>query len=751
MPRGPMSDELINPNDSLLRQNEKLKTITAALMRRAEQDNDQSGAAYAQFERAALLEDQVRDRTRDLEHALELLNFSNAALTEARRAAERAHGNMANAIEAVQEGFALFDAGDRLVMCNQRFGMHMPDVQPHLVSNIHFTVYVARVSQSRFLDLEGGTSRRDWARKRLRMHREPHVMFNVRLAQDKWLQVSEHRTTDGGTVVLQTDVTDIIRLERFKRSKMLDNQARMLRATLEHLNQGVCIFDKDTALLDWNARLGTLLALPASLLRVGMGFDRLLDHLQMELAHSTEQHGAFRAWAHQDTPRRALRFEVMRRPNLTLDIFAQEMPNRGFVVSVTDVSAERNAARSLAEANELLERRVQDRTLELEDALAAAERANASKSRFVAAASHDLLQPLSAAKLYVSDLSNRSDAGAPTAKKALNALGSVEAIIDALLNISKLDAGALSLDVTTVSLGSILTALRDEFEPAARLKGLDLRIQHTDAQVTSDPSFLRRILQNLIGNAVRYTETGRILVGTRRHGAALRVEVWDTGPGIAEQDQDRIFREFEQLNPGDGTGEGGGLGLGLAIVERACARLGHPLGLHSVVGQGTRFFVTLERAEPQRSPQGALNARPDPTPGSAVGLVVLLVENDDALRPALARLIENWGADVLEARDAAEAVQLLTEIQLLPDAAVIDYQLGDGPNGLALARQLSNLSPALEACILSADRSEALADTCRAQDLPRFGKPVEQSELRSFLVGVAQRKGPDMAWGDPTL
>jgi len=735
-----MTDELINPADSLERQNEKLRAISAALMRRVEQGSTTTGAAYAQFERAALLEDQVRDRTLDLEEALALLNESNAALAEARRAAETARGNMANAIEAIQEGFALFDRSDRLVMCNQRFGMHMLDVQPYLLPGVHFSVYVARVSQSKHLDLEDATTRREWARKRLRMHREPHVMFNVRLSEDRWIQVSEHRTADGGTVVLQTDVTDIIRLERFKRSKLLDSQARMLRATLEHLNQGVCIFDHDATLLDWNVRLGTLLALPASLLRMGISFDRLMDHLIDQLEHTPEQEAAFRAWAHQRTQRRALRFEVVRKPNLTLDIFAQEMPNRGFVVSVTDVTTERTASRALAEANEQLEGRVQERTLELEDALAAAERANASKSRFVAAASHDLLQPLSAAKLYLSDLGDSHGTTATTARKALSALSSVEDIIDALLNISKLDAGAVSLDVTTVSLGPILRALRHEFEPAAKMKGLDLRILPSAAQVTSDPSFLRRILRNLIANAVRYTQTGRVLVGTRRQGGSVRVEVWDTGPGIAEADQERIFREFEQLAPSGQADDGRGLGLGLAIVERACARLGHPLGLHSIVGRGTRFFVTLERADPPRITASGDAQHPAPPTASPDGLVVLLVENDVALRPALVQLIESWGTDVLEASDGHEALQLLNEIELVPDAAVIDYQLGDGPDGLDVAAQLKALSQDVDCCILSADRSEALATACQEQGLPRFGKPVDQAGLKAFLQDVAARK-----------
>lgn len=733
-----MPDRLLAPADSLERQNEKLRKITAALMRRVEQDTLGVGAAYAQFERSALLEDQVRQRTRDLEHTLDLLNASNAALEEARRAAERAHANMANAIEAIEEGFAMFDAEDRLVMRNSRFGMYMPDVQPNVLPGILFDDYVAAVSQSAFLDLEGEISAEFWAARRLARHREAHVMFNVRLVSDRWLQVSEHRTPDGGTVVLQTDVTDIIRLERLERGKLLDKQALMIRATLDHLNQGVCIFDRDTNLVDWNIRVGEMLALPASLLRVGMGFDRLMDTLIVGTDTSPDRAQRFRDWAHGKQARPALRFEIARLSGGTLDVFAREMPDRGFVISFTDVTRERDATRALAEANESLERRVQERTLELEDALTVAERANTSKTRFVAAASHDLLQPLSAAKLYVSSLRDNAPDTGQAADKALNALRNVEGIIDALLNISKLDAGTLSLDITSVGLGPILSDLRDEFLPMAQLKGIDLRVVECSGFVTSDPGFVRRILQNLIGNAVRYTETGRVLVGARRRGKFIRLEIHDTGPGIPEEDQERIFREFERLPNRSGPAQG--LGLGLAIVERACAQLGHPLSMESRVGHGTRFNVLMERAAPAHG--GTHGAGRAVAEGNLVGsgLLVMIVENDDDLRNALVQTVEGWGVDTLESRTAEDAIALLEEVQLVPDVAVLDHQLGQGATGLDLAVRLSDVHPGVACCMLSADRSMELRNACELMNLPLMHKPVDLVDLFQFLQTEATKR-----------
>lgn len=732
-----MSHYLVDPADPLERQNEKLIQISEALMRRVEQDTDQAGAAYAQFERAAMLEGQVRQRTRDLEHTLDLLNQSNAQLGHAKREADDARKNLTNAIEAVQEGFALFNNQDRLVMWNSRFSLQMHDVQPQLAVGLHFDAFVEAVSRSRFLELPQHVSPAHWAEQRRRRHKDLHAIFNVRLIWDRWLQVSEHRTPDGGTVVLQTDVTDMMRLERQERGKLMDTQARMLRATLDHLNQGVCIFDPDARLVGWNTRIGEMLLMPISLLRLGMGIDQLIDQVQSRFDAGDITPADLKAWAHQKNGRPPMRFEIRTDTEVTFDVFAQEMPDKGFVISLTDVTLERQATRALADANEMLERRVMERTLELEDALETAERANASKSRFVAAASHDLLQPLSAAKLYMSAISEDAEGGeaAQSAEKALNALGSVESIIDALLDISKLDSGAASLDITAVSVDKLLSGLRDEFTPVARLKGLDLRILPATGSVSSDPGFLRRILQNLIGNAIRYTTTGKVLVGVRRQGNAVRFEVVDTGPGIAEADQERIFREFERLDPHSSANEG--LGLGLAIVERACAQLRHPLGVTSTVGKGTRFFFSAQRANGQPINQ--------PMPKNPVhrqrlrdsGLIVLLVENDHELRLALGLLIERWGASVLDAGSAEDARALITDLGILPDAILVDYHLGKGQDGLALVRHLRERDAGLPARIMSADRSPELQDLCDAAQVGLQTKPIDTEELEAFLYSAA--------------
>ena len=357
---------LLDPSDSPERQNARLLRIVTVLMRRVEQGTDLSGAAYAQFERAAMLEDQVRARTRELETALDLLNDSNAQLAAANRQTEAARRNLDDAIEAVQEGFGLFGPDDVLVMCNSRFGLQLRDIQPALVPGLTFARYVELVSHSSDLSLPAGVTPQDWALQRLRRHRERSTIFTVELRGDRWLQVSAHRTGDGGTVMLQTDVTDIIRAERAARGRLLDDQARVVRATLDHISQGVCIFDADARMIGWNERAAELLAVNRTRFRPGLAFDDLVTRMNERLRPGEGLRIAgLRDWVAGGPPRMPLRFEMTRDGAVVLDAFAQEMPDRGFVISFTDVTAERRAIAGLSRANETLEARVAERTLEL--------------------------------------------------------------------------------------------------------------------------------------------------------------------------------------------------------------------------------------------------------------------------------------------------------------------------------------------------------------------------------------------------
>lgn len=730
----PSARALINPSDPIERQNEKLFEICSALMRRIEQINDDHGAAYTQFQRAVLLEEQVRERTRDLENALDLLNVSNSRLASANRETEKARLDLANAIENIQEGFALFDADGALNLCNSRFGMHMPDIRQELKPGLTFDDYIRLVSRSRYLHLPDGVSPEDWVQRRMTHHAEEHVMFNVRMIWDRWVQVSEHRMPGGQTVIMQTDISDIIRMERMERGKIIDDQARLIRATLEHINQGVGIFDHERRLVGFNQRLASLLSIPLTQMRAGLDFETIFRLFENQITYVSDLSGqGFLDWVNRSDRRPPLRFEFRRGERRYFDVFAEEMPDKGFVVSITDVTPEREAALALSEANERLEQRVTERTLELEDALAVAERAMSSRSRFVAAASHDLLQPLSAATLYLSSIAEElgEQRHRDIVGKAQNALSSVQSIIEALLDISKLESGRAAVDMHTIDLAALLRQLRDEFQPLAERKGLELRVIPSRVRIRSDATYIRRILQNLISNAIRYTETGRVLVGVRRMRRSVRIEVWDTGPGIPQAEHEAIFREFHRLNARSSASEG--LGLGLAIVDRACALLRHPLSVESEEGVGTVFRVTV----PLVDRLGAAPPEEDTLPPQAQwrhdGLVVLLIENDLDMRRALTLLLEKWNVEVLDVASGDEAIQLLEEIDLVPDAMLVDLQLDDGELGTDVVSKIYDLIGHVPARIISANRSPEAIAQVEARDMGLLHKPINPISLHLFL------------------
>lgn len=726
---------LIDPHDTIERQNEKLLVIAQSLMRRVEQKSDQSGLAYQQFERAALLETEIRERTQDLERALDLLQESNARLEIANDETEKARSNLTEAIETINEGFALFEADDGLVLSNSRFCRDLVDVEKGLATGLTFEAYVELISESKYLALPEDMTPEKWADQRLRKHDEDHVVFNVRLKWDRWLQVSEHRTSRGGTVILQTDVTTIMRRERQAR----DKQAEILQATLDHLNQGVCIFNNALALVGLNSKMEELLSGTYGQAELGMQFADLFEQLSGELEFEPQFSATdFKQWTKRTSRREPIVFEVSRGHRRRYSVFAQEMPDRGFVISFTDVTAERAAATALSEMNELLERRVKDRTIELGRALEKAERANASKSRFVAAASHDLLQPLSAAKLFVSSLSEQVNTtkAQDVMHKTETALNSVEQLISALLDISKLDSDKVEFDVQPLRISKVLTPLRNELMPNAHAKGNTLTVLDSNLTVLSDPGYLRRIVQNLLTNAIRYTDHGRILVGVRRKAGVARIEVWDTGRGIAPEDQETIFQEFERLSP---MKPEMGLGLGLAIVERACNGLDHRLDLWSEQGIGSCFSVEIpvasqDAAGSHRSSSRASTHAKTPS----VGLTMLVANRPNEIA-SLTKTIENFGSKVIHAHDAREALEILNEIQLVPDALIIDEDANAGMSGLDLFRDIRKKFGAMPCAILAPSDSALHLNPDGAIDVSFVKKPVKPDQLLTVLKGGAEQ------------
>ena len=729
-----MLEQILPPDLTPEEENTLLRTMLAAMMDRSERAQS-STRLPGQIQHGVAFEQQIRDRTRDLAQTLDKLRVTNARLSQAKRDAVDARNSLADALEAMAEGFAIFDASDRLTMWNSRFCADLPDVRRRIGPGLSFRDYVRIVSESPALSLHDAAARQDWIAQRLGSHRRQNVNFIVPLVEDQWLQVNEQRMRSGGIAVTQTDVTAMIRDERVERDKLLDEQAQMVRATLDHIDQGVAIFDSNARLAGWNRRLRELFAPPVDLLAIGTPLLQLLNDLgrRRQLGES-DLREVLTEWQAGPPFRLPMRAEILPDDGRILQVSAQAMPDRGFVISFTDMTTERRAIAQMHRLNETLEARVQARTLQLEAARDAAERANASKSRFVASASHDLLQPLNAAKLFLAAL--RATEQGPTQQrltdKITSAFGSVEQILGALLDISKFDIGAARAKVEPIALSSLLDRLREEFTPVAQGRGLDLRVMPCRISVMSDPVYLKRILQNLVSNAIRYTGSGRVVLGVRRERGRVRIEVWDTGPGIPEDKQTEIFKEFTRLDPAHSEA---GMGLGLAIVEQACALLRHPLALHSTLGKGTMFSVSVPVCTTRRhvlaEPAGA-----ELPLARLEDLLVLLVENDPEVRAGMMEILENWGTSPLEAVNLADARRHIAELGVPPDVILADYQLDHGETGLDLIRELRAEHGAIRAVLITANHSPDLAQAAEQDNVLLMTKPVSVRRLKRVLQQV---------------
>lgn len=656
-----------------------------------------------------------------------------------------------SAMENLSEGISVVDGDLRLVAWNRAYLelFDYPDGLVRIGRPIEDLLYY---NARRGMMGEG--EEEELVERRLHWMRQGSPHFFERLMGDgRVLEIRGNPMPGGGFVTSFTDVTDRQRAEA-----ALRESERNIRFYTDNVPALLAYVDSELCFRFTNRAYEKMLGLDRSELD-GRHLHEVFDQHEM-LRRSPYLEGAL-AGERQD-----FELEIRDADNRQRYAVATYIPQfskrgevLGFFSLLQDITERRRAEIKLREAKDQLERRVGERTRELtelnrelsqeirvrssvEEALRQAKReadeANQSKTRFLAAASHDLLQPLNAARLFVSALEQQPGLDAEQrhlVDRLDGSIRSAEELLSALLDISRLDAGAMPTDVREFGIRDLLDTLHAEFSPVAVKRGLRFDRVSCSARLVSDPKLLRRVLQNFLSNALRYTREGRVLIGCRRRESHLIIQVLDTGPGIPADQTESIFREFHRLHESRRSQERG-LGLGLAIVDRIARMLDHAITLRSIPGRGTVFAITVPLASGEPAPVTARSSL-RPRSRDLFGTRVLCIDNEPDILAGMASLIGPWGCKVETACDEAEALQAV-ERDGLPDVILADYHLDESHNGIDLMNRLrARFGSRIPGILITADQSDIVRNEARSNGYRVLHKPLKPAALRALLNRVA--------------
>ena len=507
------------------------------------------------------------------------------------------------------------------------------------------------------------------------------------------------------------------------------NQA-LLRSTIDNISQGISVVDADLRLIAWNQRYIDMFSYPPGLVEVGKPVAEVIRfNLKRGLIDSADVEAEIDKRVSYLKQGSAYKFQRRQQDGRVLEMQGNPLPGGGFVTTYSDVSA-------FIDTQQQLEQRVAERTAalqqlnaQLQQAQQDIEAATAAKTRFFAAASHDLMQPFNASSLFASLLRDKQTdvESKQLSQNLINSLNSAEELLGAILELTKLDSGVIRAQVQNVSLHALLDDIARDGAALAQEKGLTLHYVPSALAVSTDRKLLKRVIQNLLANAIRYTNQGKVLLGVKRRGSMLQICVLDSGIGIAPQDQQRIFDEFQQ---GEQQNQQG-LGLGLAIARRITTILGHRLSLHSVPGQGSCFSVLLPLAS------AAAIATPvvkTPDISASFGSKrVLLLDNEPQLREAVAELLRSWHIEVTAVSQPAEALAAIAQ-GLTPDLLLFDYHLDNNATGVEVAAQLqAHFAVTVPIIIHSADHNETIRESALNAGYYFLLKPLKPVALKKLF------------------
>ncbi len=531
----------------------------------------------------------------------------------------------------------------------------------------------------------------------------------------------------------------------------------ILFASFENISSGISVVNGDLNMVAWNRRYEEMFNYPPGMLTIGTPV--------AELVRFNAERGLLGPGTIDDHVQRRLRHLLNGKPyrvvrnhhnGHVIEIKGNPLPDGGYVTTYDDITDYIAAQKELEQSNIHLEQRVQARTAEIQSinedlrkeielrktmegqllkAKAEAENANATKSRFLALASHDILQPINAAQLYANALLDVDDdrRDLSVVRQIRDAILSAESIISSLLEIARLDTGAMAPEISRFRLDDVLAPLVNEFRVLIK-DPVELHYVPSSLVVASDRNYLRRILQNFLSNAVKYTHRGKILVGCRRQGQQVKICIHDTGQGISEADLNKIFSDFYRAPSQKSIS---GLGLGLAVASRLAELLEHPIAVSSVLQHGSCFSINLPRA---KLPQ--VDNRPSPVSNGddIAGLSLVYVDDQQVNLEATQTLLEKWDCRMHGLASADEALAYCQN-HPAPDVLLMDYQLDANHNGISLAKaMLEHWGQTVPVCIISAAADPELKHSARGQGFDFLSKPVKPAKLRALLTQLAKRR-----------